>query len=57
MNLIPKSHLFIQGASGLGGLVFFKSNSETKTDSSTLGIMFGGFTKGKEKEGREKNTN
>lgn len=54
MNLIPKSHLLIQGASGFGGATFFKSNSYCRTLSSTLGIMFGGLTKGKEKEGLEK---
>ncbi len=52
---MPKSHRLIQGASGLGGAVCFRLNSIIKADSSTFGIMLGGFTKGKEKEGREKN--
>ena len=54
VNLMPKSHLLIQGASGLGGAVLEKLNSLERTDSSTLGIILGGFTKGKEKEGKAK---
>jgi hypothetical protein len=44
----------IHGASGLGAVAFFKEKSFTRIDSSTLGIMFGGFTKGNENEGRVK---
>jgi hypothetical protein len=38
----------------LGAVAFFKEKSFTRIDSSTLGIMFGGFTKGNENEGRVK---
>lgn len=49
VNLMPKSHLLIQGASGFGGTEVL--NSEVKTDSSTFGIMLGGLTNGSENEG------
>ncbi len=42
----------IHGASGLGAVEDFKEKSLTKIDSSTLGIMLGGLTNGKENDGR-----
>jgi hypothetical protein len=48
---MPCEHLLIQGASGIGASIYFRLNSLYKLSSSILGIMFGGFMKGMEKEG------
>jgi hypothetical protein len=49
VNFIPKEHLFIQGASGFGGITF-EPNS-FRIEISTHGIIFGGFTNGKLNDG------
>ena len=52
MNLIPKLHFLIHGASGLRGTELGVNVS--RTEFSTQGIMFGGLMKGKLKEGLSK---
>jgi len=49
VNLIPKEHLLIQGASGFKGIALVVNCSSTLL--STQGIILGGLIKGKEKEG------
>jgi hypothetical protein len=49
VNLIPKEHLFIQGASGFKGKAFTVNYSSTEL--STQGIIFGGLMNGNEKLG------
>jgi hypothetical protein len=49
VNLIPKEHFLIQGASGLSGIALVVNYSSTVL--STHGIILGGLINGNEKEG------
>lgn len=49
MNLMPKLHFFIHGASGFRGTAFAVNVSSTEL--STHGIMFGGLINGKLNDG------
>lgn len=49
VNLIPKAHFLIQGASGFKGMAFKVNYSSTEL--STQGIILGGLIKGKLKLG------
>ena len=52
MNLMPKLHFLIQGASGFRGTAFAVNVSNTAL--STHGIMLGGLMNGKLKDGLRK---